>query len=294
VFVGRRPVWQGVIYGAALISPALMMGIERGNNDYLVFALVVVGLLLMLGDTAVRRAGATLALIAAVVLKLFPVFSIAMVLIRRRSLLLPALLIAVVGAVYFLAIRDTLDAIARNTHREVYYSYGAEVFFIGLQKYFGVAGAPAWKLPALLAATAAGLLLGALTRRSFALPDNRWGAGFAIAAAIYLFSFAIASSFDYRQAFLLLGLPQLMDWAADPKGGTAQRLMTHTCLATILLSLWLGFYTVKLRLIDEAFNWVTFVLLLAIILPQAARFLRYLRATLLLKTERIGSPSTLT
>ena len=120
------------------------------------------------------------------------------------------------------------------------------------------------------------------------------GAGFAIAAAIYLFSFAIASSFDYRQAFLLLGLPQLMDWAADPKGGTAQRLMTHTCLATILLSLWLGFYTVKLRLIDEAFNWVTFVLLLAIILPQAARFLRYLRATLLLKTERIGSPSTLT
>ncbi len=274
-FLGRRPPWQGLVYGAALISPAVMMGIERGNNDFLVFALVAAGLGLVVGKSSLRLSLGTSALIVATALKLFPILSIAMVLVRRRSLWLPALVVAVTGAVYFLAIRDSLDAIARNTHREVFYSYGAEVLFIGLEKYLALKGALAWKAPVLACVVAGALSLGFLCRASFELRDDRWGAGFAAAGAIYLFSFIVASSFDYRLAFLLLGLPQLMDWAAV-REDRAQRMLAILAIAAILLALWLSFYSVKIRLVDELFTWTTFFLLLTMMTAATLRFLAWL------------------
>ena len=276
-FLGKRPAWQGLIYGAALISPAVMMGIERGNNDYIVFSLVVAGLFLMLGNTVLRRISGTTLLLAAILLKLFPIFSAAVILLRRRRLLVPASILILAGALYFLTIRDTLDAIAHNTHREVFYSYGAEVAFVGLAKYFGVASAPAWKLPILGFVAAVALLLGFGNRTSFALSADRWGAGFATGAAIFLFSFCVASSFDYRLSFLLLALPQLMDWSAD-RGSLAQRCLARVTIAAILIALWLSFYSVKVRLIDEVFTWLTFFLLLAMMTAAGLRFLAWLPA----------------
>ena len=274
-FLGRRPLWQGVVYGAALISPAVMMGIERGNNDLLVFALMTAGLGLVVGRSPAQRSLGTLTLLMATVLKLFPVFSVAMVLVRRRTLLLPALVVAVTTAAYLLAVRDSLDAIARNTHREVFYSYGAEVLFIGLKKYLGLKGALAWKAPVFACVIAAALSLGFLCRTSFELRDDRFGAGFAVAGAIYLFSFSVASSFDYRLAFLLLGLPQLMDWATV-RADRRQRMICILALGAILLALWLSFYSVKIRLIDELFTWTTFFLLLTMMTAAGLRFLAWL------------------
>ncbi len=275
-FIGRRPLWQGAVYGAALISPAVMMGIERGNNDYLSFALVAAGLALVLRKGCARRLSGTVLLIVALLLKLFPVFSAALVLVRRRSLIAPALALSIIGLLYFVAIRDTLSAIARNTHREVFYSYGAEVLFIGVAKYFHVAGALAWKLPALGAAIAAGLVLGVYGRNGFELRDDRWGAGFAAGAAIFLFSFGVASSFDYRLSFLLLALPQLMDWSAGRDGGRLHRVLATLAVLSILASLWLSFYTLKLHLIDELFNWLSFTLLLAMMTAATLQFATWL------------------
>jgi hypothetical protein len=274
-FLGNRPNWQGLVYGIALISPAVMMGIERGNNDYLMFALVVAGLFLSLSGQVARRAAGSAFLVAAVILKLFPVFSAAMVLIRRRSLLLPAITVALAGAIYFIAGRDMLEAAARNTHREVFYSYGAAVLFAGLEKYFSIAAASAWTWPTLAGVSGLALLLGFGVRESFVLRDDRWGAGFAVAGAIYLFSFCVASSFDYRLAFLLLSLPQLTDWAAGRERRT-ERTLARLAIASILLTLWLSFYSVKLHLIDEGFAWLAYLLLLAMMTANGLRFLAWL------------------
>src|SRR4029079_696030 len=64
----------GVLYGVALCSPAVMLGIERGNVDLTLFALVVGAVLL--AQRSVRGVIASCALLLlAALLKLFPVFA---------------------------------------------------------------------------------------------------------------------------------------------------------------------------------------------------------------------------
>src|SRR5215207_1458130 len=71
---------EGLVYAAALLSPAVLLGVQRGNVDLLMFALVVAGVLL------VRRsvwAGAG-AIVLAAVLKLFPLLALP-IFVRRRT-----------------------------------------------------------------------------------------------------------------------------------------------------------------------------------------------------------------
>jgi LPXTG-motif cell wall-anchored protein len=44
VLVRRGSLLEGVAYSAALISPSVMLGVERGNPDLVVFALLVLAL----------------------------------------------------------------------------------------------------------------------------------------------------------------------------------------------------------------------------------------------------------
>src|SRR5215831_2500360 len=77
---GRLSLREGVLYAALLLAPATLLGVERGNVDLLMFALVA------LGVGVVRRsswAGAA-PIVLAGVLKLFPAFGLA-VLVRRRK-----------------------------------------------------------------------------------------------------------------------------------------------------------------------------------------------------------------
>src|SRR5688572_8599299 len=52
-YVGRLKLWQAVVYGIVICSPSVMLGIERGNSDLIIFALVAVAVMLL----ARRRAG---------------------------------------------------------------------------------------------------------------------------------------------------------------------------------------------------------------------------------------------
>src|SRR5207244_13532726 len=65
---------DALVYGAVLLSPAVMLGVQRGNADLLVFGLLALGLL------ALRRwsaggTGQALFLLGAI-LKLFPTLSL--------------------------------------------------------------------------------------------------------------------------------------------------------------------------------------------------------------------------
>src|ERR1700690_1080128 len=77
---GPLTLGEGAVYGAALLAPATMLGVERGNIDLLMFALVGLGLLL------VRRSpwAGGVPIVLAGVLKLFPAFALAPFL-RLRS-----------------------------------------------------------------------------------------------------------------------------------------------------------------------------------------------------------------
>ena len=82
-------------------------------------------------------------------------------------------------------------------------------------------------------------------------------------ALIYLGTFAVANNFDYRLVFLLLTLPQLVEWARMP----AHRLssLASATLVAIIVLLWVGSLSQRLDLWDELASWAVAGLLAAVV-----------------------------
>ena len=229
VVVGRCSSRDAVVYAAVLCSPSVMLGIERGNADLLVFAVVVAALLLLRRGTAGRVLAHALLLVAAM-LKLFPVFAFG-VLARqpRRWVLAGGGAVLGVFLLYVLVTLDDIRTIRDVVPQELLFSYGAGVLADGSLEY-------AATLVAGLAVAAA--LVGVAAprtrepvREGFEL-DAFWAG-----AGIFVATFALFHNFNYRLAFLILVVPQLLRWlraehAAVPFAGVG--------LSALLASLWLG------------------------------------------------------
>jgi hypothetical protein len=213
-----------------------MLGIENGNVDLLVFGVVAAGIVLM------RRGGwgASL-LLAAAVLKLFPLFaSTALLRLPGRRALLALAGVAAGFGVYVLATLDRTRAVLHAVPQvQIYYSYGIKAFRlwsanVSSTYHLHVAGAVwGWLVIALAAASGLGLR-GRLRPRLDNGACERDVDLFVAGAAIYVGTFSLAQNFDYRLAFLLLTIPQLYRWAR------ARRIEGAIGLALVMATLWLG------------------------------------------------------
>jgi len=266
---GPLTLGEGAVYSVALLAPATMLGVERGNVDLLMFGLVVLALLL------VRRspwAGAA-PIVLAGALKLFPAFALApLVRLRRRW---PALLASVVVLAAYAAV--TLNDIRTLRHvipRVVVNSYGAGVVVEAL-RLRGIS----WVQSAAdvryvrLSVIGLGLLL-ALVLVLLRRPSTREPGGeglrldaFWAGAGVYLGTYVFGNNFDYRLAFLLLCMPQLCTWI---RHGGAPAPWPAAALAALLVTLWLssaqpplpfGLQTWYVNLAfppEEVLNWLLF------------------------------------
>ena len=233
---------QALMYSLALCSPAVMLGVERGNVDLLIFAMLALAVALFR-----RRWGALLAstlIVLCAMLKLFPLLAagvLARAPRRQAATCLGAVLAAFLG--YALVIRHDLAVLWRVTPQPEEFSYGIRL----LSEWAATAAnalAPgasrtfrAWDL-ALLAA-ALGLALWT-ARRSDPLPGPTPPPGrqatvdlFVAGAGIYLGSYAFTRNFDYRLVFLLFALPQVIRWSA------AGDRIARVALVGLLGTLWL-------------------------------------------------------
>ena len=233
---GPLKPWEGAVYGAALIAPATMLGVERGNVVLSVFALVVLGVLL------VRRnawAGAA-PIVLAGILKLFPAFAV-VVLLRLRRRWPAALASIVVLGVYVLATLQDIRTLRHVIPRVVVNSYGAGVVVEALR----LAGV-SWVQTAaevryvriavigLAALLALALLVAGRGDGGF---DARRIDAFWAGAAIYLGTYVFGNNFDYRLAFLLLCIPQLCAWSQ--RGGSPAP-WPAAALGALVTTLWLS------------------------------------------------------
>lgn len=236
---------EGGIVGVALCSPAVMLGVERGNVDLLVFAVVVTAI------CALRRSGrlgraAPLLLLFAATLKLFPIFaSVVLVRLRgRRGLHALALVVAAFG-IYTLATLGTIHEIYRVTPQLPYYSYGIKPVGAWVANLFATyrLDLPALAWDVLLICGAALLAVAIKSRLKARLHTGGDDPAltrdldfFVVGAAIYLCTFSLFQNFEYRLAFLLLTIPQLYRWTR----GT--HLLGAFGLLFVLSTLWLGAY----------------------------------------------------
>ena len=233
---GPLTLGEGAVYAAALLAPATLLGVERGNVDLLMFALVALGVLLL------RRTpwAAAVPIVAAGVLKLFPAAAVGVFGRVRSRWLAGAVSVAVLLA-YGLATLSDIRTLRSVIPREVVNSYGAGVIPLALHESNVSWAQSAASLRYLrLGLIAIGLVVAAALfaarRMGDARDDLRLDAFWA-GAAVYAASWVFGNNFDYRLAFLVLCVPQLCAWTRErssPVGGAP------LALAALLLTLWLS------------------------------------------------------
>jgi hypothetical protein len=258
LFVGRISPGDSLVYGAALCSPAVMLGIERGNTDLLVFAVVVAALALFRAARPTYRAIAHALFLFAAVLKLYPLFAWGVLHRQRpRWALVGSSAVVFLFGVYALATLSDIKTIERVSTQEILYSYGAGVLSDGAFFAAGrsrVASAVTSiigtnRSTAHLAVVGIGLALGVLTtvasiawrrrrpRRYREDAGPRELDAFWAGAGMYVGTFALLHNFNYKLIFLLLTIPQLLTWSRSRRAIVP---LPSFGLALVLLSMWLG------------------------------------------------------
>ena len=213
-----------------------MLGVERGNVDMLLFALIVLGLVLLR-----RNAWAGAApIVLAGILKYYPAFA-GVVLVRLRRRWPAAIVSAVILAAYAVATLNDIRTLRHVVPRVVVNSYGAGVVVEALRlAHVSWVQSAAEVRYVRLAVIALGLLLALgflLVGRAGGTVDERRLDAFWAGSAIYLATYVFESNFDYRLVFLLLCIPQLCAWA---RRGGAPAPWPAAALGALLVTLWLS------------------------------------------------------
>jgi len=249
--LGRLNVRQGFLLAVLVCSPAVMLGIERGNVDLAMFVILAIALYL-LGSQRIRvRLGGYGCIMVAAILKLYPAFAFLTLAKEKKNRSLLAGVIMVCLGVYGIVTVHDIVSILPNVPRETYYSYGASVLFEGVN--LSLSATKTSPLPPQLGVLIAGLLLLsgvflAHHSKEYELGDERHVNAFLTGAGIFLGSFIVlGNNYDYRLIFLLLTMPQLLIWNKTSSGIGRLSLMA---IAAIALRLWL-----PVMWISDVFSW---------------------------------------
>jgi hypothetical protein len=247
VLPGRAGWGTTVIYAVALCSGATMLGVERGNVDLLLFALVALAVLVSRRGLRGLIAADVLIWLAAA-LKLFPIFAIGFLARRRTRAAVVSIAVVIASfALYALAIRHQLQEIRAAFPQGDKVSFGVRRVSDWLSA--GIDGTRAtrtsligWDVLLLVVMTGgAWLTARRLKPTAPALPgasaerdlDLFWAG-----ACVYVGSYAVARNFDYRLVFCLLTVPQLCRW------GKAGSKLAWVAIAALLGAMWLdGWYS---------------------------------------------------
>jgi hypothetical protein len=282
-----RSWYHGLIALSALISPSVMMGVERGNLDLFVLALVATAAVIYDEKRVSRALGASAFLGLGVALKLFPMFCVSVAARLSRQTFIFACAIAAFSLIYLESILKYVFLIRRNVPTTFILSYGYKVIFLGLDHSRSEAGlnplglADTWMPVAtvavvLICATIVGLR-GSNRRSNLCLVEvSAAGTAFLFGAGIYCGTYLLGTNFVYRLMFLLLCIPQLLDWQIRSREANkaAQVVVELGLFGLVMAVLWLNGnangHSVFL-LLPQLFNWFLFFGLAVVLI---ANFLR--------------------
>lgn len=253
-----------------IFSPASMLLYERGNVDLIVFFLCA----MIVVSTDYSPFITSALLIFATVVKLYPFFGVTILLKEAKSRFMGLFLGCFsVLSIYLYATFKSVKASWGLTMRGAEISYGANVLFLrygqNLSSWLGVSStSPLLKYgPIFLACTLVTIagVLGLTSRSRPALTSSlaRNLAAFRMGASIYVGTFLLGNNWDYRLAFLILVVPQLLQWSRN-----SDRRYSFTPRAAIVLVLiscwhfmfWFAPTLINFKeiifIVDEFANWM--------------------------------------
>lgn len=145
-----------------------------------------------------------------------------------------------------------MPIISNNTQSTFFASYGYKVPFMGVDALLRQGGLPPTGLPAAWTPLALAMFTLALAatvalhvfrggRCYCVVADNAAGVAFLFCAGIYCGSFMLGANFAYRLTFLLLCMPQVLDWLASTfPVGDRTLVIARLLLIGMFGALWLN------------------------------------------------------
>lgn len=288
VWLFRGRSWGcGLLGLSAVLSPTVMMGVERANLDLLILAVVGAAALVYRENNATRAAASLVLLEAGVALKLFPLFCVSLAARLSKQTFVFAGALAALSSAYVLLTLGDILLIRRNVPTTFILSYGYKSIFLGIDHIRSEAGLSASGLADtwLPAAAAAAVLIGAAIlaaknlhwRDIFVVNRSAAGNAFLFGAGIYCGTYLLATNFVYRLMFLLLCVPQLLDWCTQNGPARPVRLPELGLFGTVIAALWLNGdpngHTTFL-LLPQLLDWALFYWLSCAIFAMLLRSLR--------------------
>lgn len=255
-----------------ILSPAVMLGLERGNSDLLMFFLLSCAVAFLSRDGAGSKVMGGIAILSAFVLKIYPILGAAIFLSERKvSFLKITAVFTLIVSAYLLLIRQDMVLIHNATPKATGISYGIDVLWMEISQHSGPLGAAAKVASRLGLLLAFALLVcGCLRSRSGPAAMEVPGkvlASFRAGACVYCGTFILGNNWDYRLVFLLFTIPYLVSCASHADRILAR--ISKSMLCAILVSLWhitihmviksLPFGSEASVLLDEACNWIVFL-----------------------------------
>jgi hypothetical protein len=286
LLVQGRAWYYGVVAVGAMISPSVMMGVERGNLDLLVLALVGAAALIYEERRIGRACGAIAFLGLGVVLKLFPMFCVSLAARFSRQTFIFGCATAALSLIYLYLAMDYVLLIRRNVPTTFILSYGYKAIFLGVDHIRSEAGlspiglanswVPAFTAAVVLTCAAAVAVNCFRHRRKFCSVDkSAAGTAFLFGAGIYCGTYLLGTNFIYRLMFLLLCVPQLQDWQIQKwEGDKAAGIAELGLFGTVLGVLWLNGnangHSIFL-LLPQLLDWFLFFCLAAVLMLNFLR-----------------------
>ncbi len=253
----------GILTVGAVLSPPVLLAIQRGNSDLLIFSLLVLTVLATARlSVPLRNAIRACLIVVLTVLKLFPIACVALF-ARTLKGWAVAIFVAIIAAVLTLwSGGHRLLDVFHNTPVFSCPTFGALSIFLGWSDLFRITADPA-KLRLLALGVA---LLTAALSASFAfvhsrppflpplIADDAIGNLALAGIAIFVLCFTLGTNFDYRLIFLTATLPSLIGWYEAKPG-----LERFVPPVAIIAFFWLSRLSAHLLYADEILDWTIFV-----------------------------------
>lgn len=264
------------VFGALLMllivfSPASMLLYERGNVDLLVFILCVLAVLAV-GYSAYW---AVAIILFGAVVKMFPLFGLTVFWRESRRKFIAVLFISILFMVIYIFITVSSQSAAwSSTLRSGDRSYGTFVFVTRFASYLQILfpnlfSFDQWRI--LFEGIAVIMILFFVflsSQDSQPLPvsSERNLNAFRMGASIYVGTFLLGNNWDYRLTFLVLTVPQLVQWLGVKI--RRHRVIAIGVIVCVVLSCWYLLLKIDIPIIplkdplnrsfvfDEVINWM--------------------------------------
>lgn len=302
-FSGKFDNLTYIILSIVILSPPVMLGIERSNIELVLFFI----LSLALTVNNYSSISALIFFIFASILKIYPVFGFIYLLKEKERrfwiLFLSALSIVIFYALFTI---DDFIQVYSTTPKLVGSSFGINVWWMGLRskRFFNLPISGDLALFFKILSYCFVFLIVTVTlffsmRRKDTRPFNEspYIDAYRVGAGVYIGCFLLMNTHDYRLIFLIFTIPQIVEWLHRKEKGIS--LIPLITLVAMGFSLWsffiMRFLGNKLTfLLEEFSNWIILAGLLYLFLSSLPDwFSRYFRRPLskikLLNIQAAGS-----